>query len=346
MKKVAVVILNWNGRLLLEKYLPSVVEYTNADLATIYVADNASSDDSIEFINSNYPQIQLIKLQENHGFAGGYNRALEQLSEKYFVLLNSDIAVAPDWVEPIVDMMDANPNIAAAQPKILSDRDRSSFEYAGACGGFIDYLGFPFCRGRVLADIEKDNGQYDKPMDVFWCSGAALFIRADLYKRAGGLDDKFFAHMEEIDLCWRLNSMGYRLVCVPDSVVYHYGGATLGYDNPRKIYLNFRNSLLMMYKNLPVEKIESIMLKRMLLDGVAGVQFLLKLQLPSFKAVLKAHFDFYKMVSAYKLARKEVQAKAVVKEIPTIMNRCMVWLYFFKRERLFSQFIKYFITRN
>lgn len=346
MKNVAVVILNWNGKSLLEKYLPSVVEYTNTEIATIYVADNASSDNSIEFLTTNYPQVQIIKLEENYGFAGGYNRALEKLKEKYFVLLNSDVAVAPNWIESTIAIMDKNPNIAAAQPKILSDRDRTSFEYAGASGGFIDYLGFPFCRGRVLSNIEKDNQQYNKITNVFWCSGAAMFVRADLYKRAGGLDEKYFAHMEEIDLCWRLNSMGYHLVCVPSSVVYHYGGATLGYDNPQKIYLNFRNSLLTLYKNLPEEKLESIMLQRMLLDGVAGIQFLLKLQLPSFKAVLKAHIDYYKMKSSYKIVRRETQAKAVVKECPMVMNKCMVWLYFIKRERKFSQFTKYFISRN
>jgi len=344
MSRVAVVILNWNGRSLLEKYLPSVVQNTNLDLAKIYVADNASEDDSVSFIKSAFPEIEIIQLDKNYGFAGGYNKALENLNEEFFVLLNSDVAVAPNWIEPIVEQMDANPLIAAAQPKILSDRNKSYFEYAGACGGFIDFLGFPFCRGRILSSIEQDQQQYDDSIDVFWCSGAALFVRSILYKEAGGLDDKFFAHMEEIDLCWRLNSMGFRLVCEPSSVVYHYGGATLDYNNPRKLYLNFRNSLLMMYKNLPSEKLVSVMFKRMVLDGVAAVQFLVKFEFLNFKAVWKAHIDFYKMLPAYKYARKECQQRSVKKNIPTMLKSSMIWHYFIKKEKSFSQYYKYFRT--
>ncbi|MGB5989789.1 MAG: glycosyltransferase family 2 protein [Marinifilaceae bacterium] len=346
MSKVAVVILNWNGRDLLERYLPSVCKNTNNKLARIYVADNASTDDSVAFVKETYPDLEIIQLDENHGFAGGYNKALAALKEKYFVLLNSDVDVAPKWVEPILEQMEADASIAAAQPKILSDRDRSSFEYAGACGGFIDYLGFPFCRGRVLDNLEKDNGQYDSTIDVFWCSGAALFIRAELYKKVGGLDAKFFAHMEEIDLCWQLNSMGYKLICEPRSTVYHFGGATLDYNNPRKLYLNFRNSLLMMYKNLPANKLFYIMFKRMLLDGVAAVKFLLKFEFLNFKAVWNAHIDFYKMVPAYKLSRKQVQANSSIISFYTVITKSMVWLYYFKRERSFSDYSKYFRTRN
>lgn len=346
MNKLAVVILNWNGRTLLEKYLPSIVQNTNQELAKIYLADNASDDDSVFFVKKTYPQIEIIQLDKNYGFAGGYNKALASLKEEYFVLLNSDVAVAPLWIEPILEKMDSDKSIGAAQPKILSDRNNSFFEYAGACGGFIDYLAFPFCRGRVLAELEEDKNQYDKEIDVFWCSGAALFVRADLYKQVGGLDAKFFAHMEEIDLCWQLNSMGYRLICEPSSVVFHYGGATLDYNNPRKLYLNFRNSLLMLYKNLPKEKVFNVMFKRMLLDGLAATQFLLKLEFLNFKAVWRAHIDFYKMLSAYKFARKECQDRAIIKHFPTVLNKSIVWLYYFKRERLFSDYSKYFHSRN
>lgn len=346
MVSVAVVILNWNGIDLLEKYLPSVCENTNSDLAKIYVADNASTDDSVGFIKMNYPKIEIIQLDKNYGFAGGYNKALNSLEEKYFVLLNSDVAVAPRWIEPIFKKMEADESIAAAQPKILSDRDNSFFEYAGACGGFIDYLGYPFCRGRVLANLEKDIGQYNTTIDVFWCSGAALFIRAELYNKVGGLDAKFFAHMEEIDLCWQLNSMGYKLICEPCSVVYHFGGATLDYNNPRKLYLNFRNSLLMLYKNLPTNRLFSIMFKRMILDGVAAIQFLLKFEFLNFKAVFKAHIDFYKMVSAYKFSRNKIQENSITTSFPAVINKPIVWLYYFKRERSFSDYSKYFRTRN
>jgi GT2 family glycosyltransferase len=345
-KKVAVVILNWNGRALLEKYLPSIVQNTNQELAKLYVADNASEDDSVSFLVKEYPQIEIIKLDKNYGFAGGYNKALASLKEEYFVLLNSDVAVAPLWIEPILERMEADKTIAAAQPKILSDRNNAFFEYAGACGGFIDYLAFPFCRGRVLANTEEDKNQYDESIDVFWCSGAAFFVRAELYKQVGGLDAKFFAHMEEIDFCWQLNSMGYRLICEPTSVVYHYGGATLDYNSPRKLYLNFRNSLLMMYKNLPADRIYYTMFKRMILDGVAALQFLLKFELLNFKAVWTAHMDFYKMVSAYKMDRKEIQKRAVKKDFHTVLNKSMIWLYYFKRERSFSLYHKYFRTHN
>lgn len=344
MSRVAVVILNWNGRALLEKYLPSVVKNTNDSLAKIYVADNASQDDSLAFLKARYPLIETIGLDKNYGFAEGYNKALASLEEEFFVLLNSDVAVAPFWIEPIVEQMDAHPDIAAAQPKILSDRNHSLFEYAGACGGFIDKFAYPFCRGRILSDIEEDGGQYDSTIDVFWCSGASLFIRSKLYRELGGLDNKFFAHMEEIDMCWQLNAMGYRLICEPRSVVYHYGGATLDYNNPRKLYLNFRNSLLMMYKNLPEEKLKTVMFKRMILDGVAGLQFLLKFEFLNFKAVWNAHIDFYKMLPTYKNSRKECQQRAVSKNISTVFRSSMIWYYFIKGKKYFSQYSEYFNT--
>jgi GT2 family glycosyltransferase len=342
--KVAVVILNWNGRALMEKFLPSVVKYTNKDIAEVIVADNDSSDDSIEFLEKNYPDIRIVRLDKNYGFAGGYNMALKQIDAEYFVLLNSDVEVAERWVEPVIEVMDNDKSIAAAQPKIKAYHNKESFEYAGAAGGFIDYLGYPFCRGRMLADIEKDNGQYDSVIDVFWCTGTALFIRSEVFLNSGGLDEHFFAHMEEIDLCWRLHSKGHRLVCVPQSVVYHVGGGTLPNNSSHKLYLNFRNSLLMLYKNLPAKVMRSILFKRKLLDGVAAVQFLLKFELKNCAAVWKAHRDYYSMVKTYRAKREQVQRETVKKKHATILGRSMIFLYFLKRKRLFSEIEQYFDT--
>ena len=344
--KVAVVILNWNGRALMEKFLPSVVKYTNKDIAEVIVADNDSSDDSVEFLEKNYPDIRIIRLDKNYGFAGGYNMALKQVDAEYFVLLNSDVEVAEAWVEPVVEVMDNDKSIAAAQPKIKAYHNKENFEYAGASGGFIDYLGYPFCRGRILADIEKDNGQYDSVLDVFWCTGTALFIRSDVFLHSGGLDEHFFAHMEEIDLCWRLHSKGYRLVCVPQSVVYHVGGGTLPNNSSHKLYLNFRNSLLMLYKNLPSKVMRTILFKRKLLDGVAALQFLLKFEFKNFGAVWRAHRDYYTMVGTYRSKRKKVQKEIVKKKHATILGRSMIYLYFFKRKRRFSEIEQYFDTLN
>jgi len=342
--KVAVVILNWNGRALMEKFLPSVVKYTNKDIAEVIVADNDSSDDSIEFLEKNYPDIKIIRLDKNYGFAGGYNMALKQVDAEYFVLLNSDVEVGEAWVEPVIEVMDNDKRIAAAQPKIKAFHNKESFEYAGASGGFIDYLGYPFCRGRVLADIEKDNGQYDSVIDVFWCTGTAFFVRSDVFLNSGGLDEHFFAHMEEIDLCWRLHSKGYRLVCVPQSVVYHVGGGTLPNNSSHKLYLNFRNSLLMLYKNLPAKVLRSILFKRKLLDGVAAVQFLLKLEFKNCGAIWRAHRDYYTMVRTYKSKREKVQKEIVRKKHATILGRSIIYLYFFKRKRQFSDIEQYFET--
>ncbi len=342
--KVAVVILNWNGRSLMERFLPSVVKYTNKDIAEVIVADNASSDDSIEFLENNYPDIRIIQLDQNYGFAGGYNKALEQVEADYFVLLNSDVEVAEGWVEPVIEAMEKDKSIAAAQPKIKAFHHKDSFEYAGAAGGFIDYLGYPFCRGRILNEIEKDEGQYDSIIDIFWCTGTALFIRSELFLQTGGLDEHFFAHMEEIDLCWRLNSQGHRLVCVPQSVVYHLGGGTLPNTSHHKLYLNFRNSLLMLYKNLPAKVLKSILFKRKLLDGVAAMQFLAKLQFKNCFAVWRAHRDYYSMVKTYKFKREKVQNEIVRKKHATILGKSMIFLYFFKRKRRFSDLEHFFET--
>ena len=252
MKKISHVILNWNGSEMLRTFLPSVVEFSQQDEVEICVADNGSTDDSVEVVRREFPQVRLIELASNYGFADGYNRALQQVDAEYVVLLNSDVEVTPHWLVPLMKYMDHHPEVAACQPKIRSYRQRGMFEYAGAAGGYIDRYGYPFCRGRILDKVEKDGGQYDSVESVFWATGAALFIRLKDYREAGGLDGRFFAHMEEIDLCWRLRARGRGIVCIPQSEVYHVGGATLAKENPRKTFLNFRNNLLMLYKNLQI----------------------------------------------------------------------------------------------
>lgn len=305
MSKVAVVILNWNGAEMLRKFLPSVVKYTNNDLAEIYVADNGSTDNSIDVLKSEFPSVGLISFKENYGFAEGYNKVMDCVDAEYVVLLNSDVEVTEQWIEPILAYMESHYDVAACQPKILSYHDKAKFEYAGASGGFIDRYGYPFCRGRVFDTLETDNGQYDMPTDIFWASGAAMFVRRTVYMEVGGLDARFFAHMEEIDLCWRLLSRGYRLVCVPESKVYHVGGATLKKENPRKTYLNFRNNLLMMYKNLPTDELVKIMSVRSLLDYLAVIFYVLKFDFPNAKAVIKARRDYVSMRNDFKSSRED-----------------------------------------
>ena len=276
MARVAVIILNWNGEKLLREFLPSVVKYTDPGLGRIVVADNASEDDSVRILEQEFPEVELIRFSQNHGFAGGYNRAVGLVPEEIVVLLNSDVEVAPGWLEPLVALLDEEPGIAAVQPKILAYTNRNHFEYAGACGGFIDSLGFPFCRGRILNVTEEDRGQYDEVREVFWCSGAALCIRRESYLQAGGLDERFFAHMEEIDLCWRIRNRGYALKVQPASVVYHLGGGSLPMNHPRKLFLNYRNNLLMLYKNLSPREWKSKSRKRRVLDFMAWVMFLVE----------------------------------------------------------------------
>jgi GT2 family glycosyltransferase len=252
--KTAVVILNWNGRNFLETFLPSVLEYS-ARCADVIVADNASTDDSVAFLQEHYPQIRIIEHPKNGGFSKGYNDALKQIDAEYYILLNSDVEVTPNWITPVIEMMDADPSIAACQPKLRSFEDRSQFEYAGAAGGFIDAYGYPFCRGRIFDVLEEDRGQYDDACEVFWATGACLFVRADLYHALGGLDEDFFAHMEEIDFCWRLKNNGHKVMYCPDSTVYHVGGGALPKSSPRKTYLNFRNNLALLVKNLPSKRL-------------------------------------------------------------------------------------------
>ena len=290
MKKTAVVILNWNGRAMLERFLPSVVSHSGD--ATIVVADNGSTDNSVEFLQEHYPQVRLIALEKNYGFAEGYNRALQQVEADYYVLLNSDVECTPHWMDPVIAMMEANPKVAVAQPKLLMYDQRDTFEYAGGAGGFIDSHGYPFCRGRLFSTLEKDHGQYDDECDIFWATGACMFVRASVWKELGGLDGDFFAHMEEIDFCWRIHLAGYRVRYCPQSAVYHVGGGTLPKSSPFKTELNFRNNLSMLYKNLPENSRGRVLAMRMWLDRVAAVKFLLEGHVGEYRAVRKAHRQY------------------------------------------------------
>ncbi len=288
---IAVVILNWNGRNFLEKFLPDVIKHSQ-EIAEVIVADNASSDDSIEFLNKNYPDIRIIRNSENGGFAKGYNDALKKVDAEYYILLNSDIEVTENWIQPVIELMDSDPLIAACQPKLLDYKQRNKFEYAGSSGGYIDFLGYPFCRGRIFQELETDSGQYDDEREVFWATGACLFVKAKLYHEFGGLDNDFFAHMEEIDFCWRLKSSGYKIMVQPKSVVYHVGGGTLPKNNSKKTFLNFRNNMYLLLKNLPTKQLPLVFFLRFFMDGIAAAKFLLSGQHKDCAAVIKAHLAF------------------------------------------------------
>lgn len=299
MYKVAVIILNWNGASLLRRYLPAVVATTPSEVAQVIVADNGSSDESLAVLREGFPTVCVMAFDRNLGFAEGYNRALAQVTAPYVVLLNSDVATAEGWIAPLLAYAEAHPEVAALQPKLLSDRDRSRFEYAGAAGGYLDKWGYPYCRGRIFDTVECDRGQYDTVAPLQWATGACLWVRREAYLRAGGLDARFFAHMEEIDLCWRLRRMGYGVACVPQSVAYHLGGASLAMGDPRKTYLNFRNSLLMLWKNLPAARRRSVLRCRGWLDALAAVRFLVGLQWSHAAAVCRAHRDAARMIRAH-----------------------------------------------
>ena len=335
--KVSVILLNWNGRTLLEKFLPSVVAHTPSDVAEVVVADNGSTDDSVAMLRERFPGVRLILLDRNYGFAEGYNRAIEQTAAEYTVLLNTDVEVTPGWLTAPLAEMDADHSVAAVQPKLLSRRDRSFFEYAGAAGGWIDRYGYPFCRGRVLSVVEEDRGQYDAPTDIFWASGACLFIRTDVYRRVGGLDARFFAHQEEIDLCWRLRSRGYRLRCTPQSVVYHVGGGTLHTESPYKTFLNFRNNLLMIYKNLPDRDLRRVMRLRRVLDGLAALRFVLTGHMKNAAAIVRARREFHRWRKDYAPIRAENLRLATLDPIPEQMNRSLLLRFYLKGEKTFEQ---------
>lgn len=300
MKKVAVIILNWNGEKLLREFLPQVMSNTNLDVADVIVADNGSTDNSVEVVKEIAPEAKILAFDSNYGFAGGYNRAIEQTRYQYTVLLNSDASPAAGWIEALLTYMEANPGVVAVQPKILSYADKTRFEYAGASGGFLDKHGYPYCRGRIFDTCETDHGQYDTPIEVFWATGAALMVRSDAYLRAGGLDEAFFAHMEEIDLCWRIQLAGYAIAAIPASVVYHLGGGSLPASNPRKTYLNFRNNLLLLHKNIPAADLRGTLLRRRLLDTIAWAKFIVTFDFANAGAIMRAHRDFRVMRRLYK----------------------------------------------
>ena len=330
---VAIVILNFNGKKHLETFLPSVMNTSYAH-ATIIIADNGSTDDSLTFLAANYPDITCLKRSTNEGFAGGYNWALSLIDANYYMLLNSDVEVTPNWLEPMVTLLDSDSHIAACQPKILSYHNKDSFEYAGASGGWIDALGYPFSRGRIFDVCEKDDGQYNHCEPIFWATGASLFIRASCFKQVGGLDESFFAHQEEIDLCWRLQRAGYQIAAVAESQVLHVGGGTLAQGSPFKTYLNFRNNLILLYKNVdPALKFNTIF-KRMLLDGIAGIRFLLDLQWKQFLAVVHAHFYFYKYVIFHK--NKQNLPESLQKNYIESYPGNIVVDYFFRKIKKFS----------
>lgn len=343
----AVVILNWNGAQMLRKYLPSVIKFSEG--AEIIVADNASTDESMEVMRQDFPEVRTIVLDQNYGFAEGYNRALQQVEAEVYVLLNSDVEVTAHWLSPMLHYLEAHPECGACQPKLLQgypDELASApgsqattaprFEYAGAAGGFIDWLGYPFCRGRVFGEVEEDHGQYDTTVPIFWASGAALVIRAKDWHEAGGLDARFFAHQEEIDLCWRLKARGREIVCCPQSVVYHLGGGTLPQGNPRKTYLNFRNNLLLLYKNLPDSELRPILRWRKLLDAVAALKELLTLNFEGYLAIRRARRDFKRTCHDFDTQRAENLSRTTLYNIRERAHVSVLWQYYVKRKKTFS----------
>jgi len=330
--RIAVVILNWNGKKFLEQFLPALVQHSSGD-AELIVADNASTDDSIKFLKSDYPSIRIIENPKNLGFPGGYNAALGKVNADYYILLNSDIEVTHNWIRPVVEMMDKDRSIAACQPRILSWSDKTRFEYAGAAGGFIDLYGYPFCRGRLFLEVEEDHGQYNDPVEIFWASGACMFVRADVFHQLGGLDEDFFAHMEEIDFCWRLQNEGFRIMYCPGSTVYHIGGGTLPKKSSVKTYLNFRNNFILLYKNLPEEFLFRVFSRRLILDGIAAFKFLFTAGAGDFFAVVKAHFSFWSLLRKTKAKRKRLKQGA----LRNVYRKNIVMEHFLKGKKYFSQ---------
>lgn len=329
--KVAVVILNWNGEQMLRDFLPSVVAHSvlpeSLGEAVVYVADNGSTDHSLRLLADSFPSVRTIAFSQNYGFADGYNKAFEPIDAEYAILLNSDVEVTPGWLHPLVQYMDAHPQVAACQPKLMAYHQKDAFEYAGAMGGFIDCYGYPYCRGRIFDTVEKDHGQYDADVPLLWATGACLMVRLAVYKEVGGLDGRFFAHMEEIDLCWRLRCRGYEVRSVASSVVYHVGGATLNAGHPRKTFLNFRNNLLMLYKNLPSDKLRNVLFVRALLDYVAAAMFMLKGEWGSAKAVFRARREYRKLKREFRASREENLHKAVTMDVAERTPFSILWKY-------------------
>ena len=333
--KTSIVILNWNGKKFLEKFLPIVMKYSSGYDKEVVVADNNSADDSIAFLKENYPSIKLIELDKNYGFTGGYNKALEMIDSEYFILLNSDIEVTPGWIDPIIQFMDEKPDIAACMPKIKSYHEKEKFEYAGASGGFIDKFGYPFCRGRIFNHLETDQGQYDDAIQVFWATGACFFVRAEIFKKLNGFDNDFFAHMEEIDLCWRINHSGHKIYCFPKVEIFHVGGGTLPKNNPWKTFLNYRNNLFLLFKNLPSGKLFPIILIRLYLDGLSITKLLFSFKMKDAWAIVKAHFAFFRNIGRLRKKRKAIVSPNSLINNEILYPRSIVFQYFIKEKRTF-----------
>ncbi len=336
--KVAVVILNFNGQKLMERFLPGVIAHTYG--AEVIIADNCSTDGSVEWLQSTHPEIRIIEMEENYGFAEGYNRALRQIDSEYYVLLNSDIEIKSDWLSPMVRYMDTHPECGASQPKILSQAEPDKFEHAGASGGYIDKYGYPFCRGRIFDKVEADLGQYDSRNEIFWASGACLLIRAELYHNIGGLDGDFFAHQEEIDMCWRMKSRGHSIVCIPEGKVYHVGAGTLGYESPRKTYLNFRNNAIMLYKNVWGVKYKYLYTVRLLLDWVAALQMLLRGKRSNSLSILKAQKDFLRLRKNFKQKRFANLKKTINFAPVGVLDHLLLWDVHFNKINTFAELSK------
>ena len=339
MHTIAIVILNWNGSQMLRTYLPTVIGWSSDN--PVYVADNGSTDNSLAMLAAEFPKVRVIPLDRNYGFAEGYNRALARVDAKYAVLLNSDVQVTPFWLDHLLAYLESHPRVAACQPKICSMDRLDDFEYAGAAGGFLDRFGYPYCRGRIFGTVETDEGQYDQDVPVLWASGAALCIRLDVYREVGGLDGRFFAHMEEIDLCWRLWTRGYGVACVTRSRVFHVGGGTLHKENPQKTYLNFRNNLLMLFKNLPDGKLRKVMAVRYVLDRLAALHFLLSGQAANARAVMRARRDFRKLRTEFAASRAEnLEHVARCGTAAPLSRLCILWQYYVRGRHKYSQLPK------
>jgi len=335
--RIAIVILNWNGSKLLQQFLPSVIQFSKNDLTDIIVADNGSTDNSLQILQSQFPEVKILDLKQNYGFARGYNEALKQIDTDYFVILNSDVEVTAGWLDEPIRLMEMDSSIAAVQPKILSYHQKTHFEYAGAAGGFIDRFGYPFCRGRIFNEVEEDRGQYDDSVDIFWATGACMFVRASYFHEVGGFDADFWAHMEEIDLCWRLKNRDYRVVYTPESTVYHVGGGTLSYDNPRKLYLNFRNNLWLLYKNLPIGQLFPILSMRMILDGVAAFKLLAEFNTNGIVSVFKAHYHFYRSIPSLNRKRKMARLSGHLSTPAEKLHRSIVFQFYIRNRKRFSE---------
>jgi len=333
--KIAIVILNWNGKQLLEKFIPTVLQHSK-NVASIYVIDNASTDRSVSTLAEKFPDVKIVQNSENGGYARGYNEGLKKIAADYFVLLNSDVEVTYNWMQPIISLMEADRSIAACQPKILNYNVRDEFEYAGGGGGFIDKWGYPFCRGRVFNSFEKDHGQYDDTREVFWASGACLFIRSNIFLETGGFDEDFFAHMEEIDLCWRIRNLGYKIYYCADSAIYHVGAGTLSKMNPKKTFYNFRNNLLLLCKNHAPEYFYFKLFLRICLDGVAGLRFIVSGEFAHCIAVIKAHFSFYALFKQTLRKRNAIRGQIVRYADNGVYRGSIVWDYFVRGKSKFS----------